>query len=44
MQFKKGSEAAYDDRISVYPREKDGYNSYFDTIKKRKILKSSLIL
>lgn len=37
--IKKGSEAAYDDRISVYPREKDGYNSYFDTIKRRKNIK-----
>ena len=37
--IKKGSEAAYDDRISVYPREKDGYNSYFDVIKKRKNIK-----
>ena len=37
--IKKGSEAAYDDRISAYPRELDGYNSYFDIIKKRKNIK-----
>ena len=30
--IKKGKEAAYDDRISMYPTEKDGYNSYFDLI------------
>ena len=30
--IKKGKEAAYDDRISMYATEKDGYNSYFDLI------------
>lgn len=30
--IKKGSQAAFDDRISMYPTEKDGYNSYFDNI------------
>ena len=34
--IKKGKEAAYDDRISAYPTEKDGYNSYFDLIPKIK--------
>ncbi len=34
--IKKGNEAAYDDRISMYPTEKDGYNSYFDLIPKLK--------
>ena len=34
--IKKGKEAAYDDRISMYPTEKDGYNSYFDLIPKLK--------
>tara|TARA_A100001011_G_scaffold281293_1_gene291307 strand:- start:1914 stop:3077 length:1164 start_codon:yes stop_codon:yes gene_type:complete len=34
--IKKGKEAAYDDRISMYPTEKDGYNSYFDMIPKIK--------
>ena len=34
--IKKGKEAAYDDRISMYPTEKDGYNSYFDLIPKIK--------
>ena len=36
---KKGKEAAYDDRISMYPTEKDGYNSYFDRILKIKNVK-----
>ena len=34
--LKKGKEAAYDDWISMYPTEKDGYNQYFDQIKKIK--------
>ena len=37
--IKKGKEAAYDDRISMYPTEKDGYNSYFDLIPKIKNVK-----
>lgn len=37
--IKKGKEAAYDDRISMYPTEKDGYNSYFDLIPKLKNVK-----
>jgi len=34
--IKKGSQAAFNDRISMYPTEKDGYNSYFDLIPKIK--------
>jgi UDP-galactopyranose mutase len=34
--LKKGKEAAYDDWISMYPTEKDGYNKYFDQIKRIK--------
>ena len=34
--IKKGNEAAFEDWISAYPTEYDGYNSYFDLIKKRK--------
>lgn len=37
--IKKGKEAAFDDRISMYPTEKDGYNSYFDKILKIKNVK-----
>lgn len=37
--IKKGSQAAFDDRISMYPTEKDGYNSYFDLIPKIKNVK-----
>lgn len=37
--IKKGSQAAFDDRISMYPTEKDGYNSYFDIIPKIKNVK-----
>jgi len=37
--IKKGKEAAYDDRISMYPTEADGYNSYFDYIPKIKNVK-----
>jgi UDP-galactopyranose mutase len=37
--IKKGSQAAFDDRISMYPTEKDGYNSYFDNIPKIKNVK-----
>ncbi|MDC1003218.1 UDP-galactopyranose mutase [Candidatus Pelagibacter sp.] len=37
--IKKGKEAAYDDRISMYPTEKNGYNSYFDLIPKIKNVK-----
>ena len=34
--IKKGTEAAFDDWISAYPSHKDGYNRYFDKIKKIK--------
>ncbi len=37
--IKKGKQAAFDDRISMYPTEKDGYNSYFDRIPKIKNVK-----
>ena len=37
--IKKGSEAAFDDWISAYPSHKDGYNKYFDKIKKIKNVK-----
>ena len=37
--LKKGKEAAYDDWISMYPTEKDGYNKYFDLIPKIKNVK-----
>jgi len=37
--IKKGSQAAFNDRISMYPTEKDGYNSYFDLIPKIKNVK-----
>jgi len=37
--IKKGSEAAFDDWISAYPSHKDGYNRYFDRIKKIKNVK-----
>jgi UDP-galactopyranose mutase len=37
--IKKGSRAAFDDHISCYPYAKDGYNSYFDRIKKIKNVK-----
>lgn len=37
--IKKGSQAAFDDRISMYPTEKDGYNTYFDLIPKIKNVK-----
>ena len=37
--IKKGSQAAFDDRISMYPTEFDGYNSYFDLIPKIKNVK-----
>ena len=32
--IKKGSRAAFDDHISCYPYASDGYNKYFDHIKK----------
>ena len=34
--IKKGSRAVYSDRISVYPKNHDGYNHYFDLIHKSK--------
>lgn len=34
--IKKGAKAAFDDWISVYPSEKDGYNKYFDRVAKIK--------
>jgi UDP-galactopyranose mutase len=37
--IKKGNEAAFDDWISAYPKEYNGYNNYFDLIKKRKNIK-----
>ena len=37
--IKKGPRAAFDDHISCYPYAKDGYNSYFDRIKKIKNVK-----
>ncbi len=37
--IKKGSKAVYDDRISVYPRNEDGYNYYFDLIDRSKKIK-----
>lgn len=37
--IKEGSQATFDDRISAYPKEKDGYNSYFDLIPKIKNVK-----
>tara|TARA_B100000989_G_scaffold248137_1_gene195521 strand:+ start:367 stop:1524 length:1158 start_codon:yes stop_codon:yes gene_type:complete len=37
--IKDGSRAAFDDWISCYPTEKDGYNSFFDGIKKIKNVK-----
>jgi UDP-galactopyranose mutase len=37
--IKKGSRSVYDDRISVYPKNKDGYNAYFDLIDKSKKIK-----
>ena len=40
--IKKGSKAAFDDHISCYPTEKDGYNSYFDNIKNIKNVKVNL--
>ena len=39
IHYKKGKEAAYDDRISMYPTEKIYYNSYFDNILKIKNVK-----
>ena len=32
--IKKGSRAAFDDHISCYPYAQDGYNKYFDHVKK----------
>ena len=37
--IKKGSRAAFDDHISCYPYALDGYNKYFDHIKKIKNVK-----
>ncbi len=37
--IKKGSRAAFDDHISCYPYASDGYNKYFDHIKKIKNVK-----
>ena len=37
--IKKGSRSVYDDRISVYPENKDGYNVFFDLIHKSKNIK-----
>ena len=36
--IKKGKKAAFDNWISMYPSENDGYNSFFDNILKKKIL------
>ena len=35
--IKDGKEAAYDDWISMYPKEKNGYNNFFDYVSKLKI-------
>ena len=37
--IKSGKEAAFDNWISCYPSHKDGYNKYFDRIKKYKNIK-----
>ena len=37
--IKKGNKAAFDTHISCYPTHKDGYNRYFDLIKKIKNVK-----
>lgn len=37
--IKKGSRSVYDDRISAYPKNIDGYNSYFDLIQNSKKIK-----
>ena len=37
--IKKGSRAAFDDHISCYPYARDGYNGYFDYVKKIKKVK-----
>jgi UDP-galactopyranose mutase len=37
--IKKGKRAAFDNCISAYPSEKDGYNSFFDNLLKRKNIK-----
>ena len=39
VTIKSGSRAVYDDRISVYPKNPDGYNSYFDKIHKSRRIK-----
>ena len=35
--IKNGKEAAYDDWISMYPTEKNGYNNFFDHVLKLNI-------
>jgi UDP-galactopyranose mutase len=37
--IKKGKKAAFDNWISMYPSEKDGYNGFFDNILKKKNIK-----
>jgi UDP-galactopyranose mutase len=37
--IKKGKRAAFDNCISAYPSEKDGYNSFFDNLLKKKNIK-----
>jgi UDP-galactopyranose mutase len=37
--IKTGKRAAFDNYISAYPSEKDGYNSFFDNLLKRKNIK-----